>query len=218
MKPLTVSRPIDGEVYAQFLHYPFWISTLEKLRIGGIKTAVDIGASSGIFLMFLMNIPTLQKIYCFEPDDENFKMLQANTEGFGPGVKIYNTGIYYGIRQSTVVGTGDQSPLGYMVEDAKKEHDFRWGTTRYEGKIFNLCPLEEVITNPVDFIKIDVEGSEYNIIENSTLLRKSKYLQISFHNHPGIYVENFIHKMLPEYNTVTFETSGDYSESLLRIK
>lgn len=218
MKPLIVSRPIDSQVYDQFLYYPFWISTLDKLRIGSIKTAVDIGASSGIFLMFLMSIPTLEKVYCFEPDEENFKMLQTNSEGLGPGVEIYNFGIYYGTRISTVVGTGDQSPLGYMVEDVKKEHDFRWGTTRYEGKVFNLRPLEETIKSPVDFIKIDVEGSEYNIIENSTLLRKSKYLQISFHNHPGIYVEKFIHRLLPEYDMITFENSADYSETFLRIK
>lgn len=218
MKPLTVSRPIDGQVYDQFLSYPFWNITLEKLRIGGIKTAVDIGASSGIFLMFLMGIPTLEKVYCFEPDEENFKMLQTNSEGLGPGVEIYNFGIYYGTRVSSVVGTGDQSPLGYMVEDVKKEHDFRWGTTVYEGKVFNLRPLEEVIQTPVDFIKIDTEGSEYNIVKNSAILKKSKYLQISFHNHPGIYVEKFIHRVLPGYDLITFENSGDYSESLLRLR
>lgn len=218
MKTLTVTRPIDAEVYNQFQNYPFWISTLETLRIGNIKTAVDVGASTGIFLMFLLGISSLQKIYCFEPDEENFKMLQQNADGLGEGVDLYNIGIYYGLKESGVVGTGDQSPLGYMVDAVKKDHDFRWGTTPYEGKKFKLTTLEKVIKTPVDLIKLDVEGSEYNIVENSTLLRKSKYLQISFHNHPGTYVENFLHRMLPEYSLITFESSGDYSESLLRIR
>lgn len=215
MKPLTVSRPIDSAVWDQFNTEKFWQDSLEILQKNEIKTAIDIGASSGIFLMFLLGVASLQKISCFEPDEENFKLLQRNSDGLGEGVDLYNVGIYYGLKESGVVGTGDQSPLGYMVEDVQKEHDWIWGTILYEGKKFKLTTLEKIIKTPVDLIKMDVEGSEYNIIEKSRILKRSKYLIISFHNHPEEYVKNFISKKLPKYHIILFQSIYDYADAFL---
>jgi FkbM family methyltransferase len=164
--------------------------------------------------MFL-ELPDLEKIYCFEPDEINYEMLIANMEDYRNIVELHNVGIYYGITESNVVGTGDKSPLGYMVEDATKEHNFIFGTIRYEGKKFKLTTLENIIKTPVDLIKIDAEGSEYNIIENSKLLKESKILIISFHNHLENYVKDFIYRNLPKYVPIIVVSSGGYSDVLL---
>ena len=42
--------------------------------------------------------------------------------------------------------------------------------------------LEEADIPVVDFVKIDVEGAEENILRNSTYLKKIKYLDIEFHD------------------------------------
>ncbi len=215
MKPLDTARGIDKIVYRQFKEFPFWIGTLDFLNTADIKTVVDIGASSGLATLMFLELPSVEKIYCFEPDEENYGLLVKNTSAYKHIVENHNVGIYYGITESNVVGTGDKSPLGYMVEDATKEHDWTHGTIRYKGKKFNLTTLESVVKIPVDLIKVDVEGSEYNIIENSDLLKQANYLVISFHNHLKKYVKEFITKNLSEYHTVLFESSGVYSDVLL---
>ncbi len=214
MKSLKVARDIDRLVYNQFKKFPFWIDTVNFLNKVGIKTIIDVGASSGLATLMFLDLPHVEEIHCFEPDEENYELLIRNTEDYSI-VKRYNIGIYYGITEATVVGTGDENPLGYMIEDVIEEHDYIWGTTRYEGKKFKLITLENVIKTSVDLIKLDVEGAEYNIIENSKLLKQSKYLILSFHNHPKEYVENFITKNLPEYHTILFENSDTYSDVLM---
>lgn len=214
MKPLKVSRPIDQMVYKEFRDYPFWNKTLSFLNNVSIQTILDIGASSGVATLMFLELPQVKRIHCFEPDEVNFGLLYENVKAYEQ-VLVYNFGIYYGATESGVVGIGDNSPLGYMLELETKEHDFPTGTVRYEGKKFKLTTIEYVIPAPVDLIKLDVEGSEYNIIENSTLLKQTRYLIISFHNHPEDYVKKFIAGNLQRYNTVLFASKDTYSDVLL---
>lgn len=215
MKPLKVFRDIDKIVYRSFETDPFWIDTLNFLNKGDIKTVIDIGASSGISTLMFLELQSVERIHCFEPDEENYGLLSKNTEGYRHIVETHNTGIYYGVTESNVVGIGDNSPLGYMVEGVKEEHDYPHGTIKYEGKKFKLITLESIIETPVDLIKVDVEGSEYNIIENSELLKQSNYLIISFHNHSEKYVEDFIIKNLPNYHIVLFHNVHSNTDVLM---
>lgn len=215
MKRLKAARDIDKIVYRSFTSAQFWVDTLNFLGKVNIRTIIDIGASSGIATLIFLGLPHIEGVHCFEPDEENYELLSKNTEDYRHIVKIHNIGIYYGLTESNVVGTGDRSPLGYMVENASKEHNFIWGTIRYEGKKFKLTTLESIIETPVDLIKVDVEGSEYNIIENSKLLKQSNYLIISFHNHPQEYIEDFITENLSNYHIILFENSACYSDVLM---
>lgn len=217
MKPLKVYRDIDKLVYNQFKNQPFWTKSLNFFSDNNVKTVLDIGASSGIATLMFLELPQLEKIHCFEPDIENFSLLKENTKDYNHKVILHNFGIYYGIIESNVVGIGDNSPLGYMVEDVTKDHDFPKGTIKYKGKKFKLSTLESVIEIPVHLIKLDVEGAEYNIIENSTLLKRSKYLIISFHNHSKEYVKRFLFRNLSNFIVLLFENSGTYSDVLLEL-
>lgn len=47
-------------------------------------------------------------------------------------------------------------------------------------KTFSLVTLEELNLLEPDFIKIDIEGAEKNLIENSTILKKAKYILLEW--------------------------------------
>ena len=55
----------------------------------------------------------------------------------------------------------------------------------------------------MDFVKIDVEGCEYNIIENSSYLKTVKFIEIEFHNY-DINISDFIRKNLPSHKIEIF--------------
>jgi len=65
------------------------------------------------------------------------------------------------------------------------------------NKTFELVELEKLnLLNP-DFIKIDIEGSEINLLKNSSLIKKAKYIYLewsdkeSLHNVLNKYLKNF---------------------------
>lgn len=216
---LKNSRRIDLIIYDDLVYNPFFIKILDILEISCINTAIDLGASSGISTLWLLNrLPNIERIYCFEPDLENFNMLVENLNQFGDKIVPYNAGIYYGLKFSKVYGIGDKNPLGYAIEPVKSRTITKHVFEEYTGKIFTLLELETIVDFPVDFIKMDVEGSEYNIIENSSTLKKARYLFISFHNQDETYVQNIIKEHLSDYEIVLFGGAGTYFDVLLERK
>jgi FkbM family methyltransferase len=45
-------------------------------------------------------------------------------------------------------------------------------------KVFELVELEELELLKPDFIKIDIEGAEKNLLKNSSLIKQAKYIYI----------------------------------------
>jgi FkbM family methyltransferase len=203
MKPLLVGEGIYRAVYNEFLYEYFWNVVGLFLSNRNVKTIVDIGASSGLSALMFLDYPVVEKIICFEPDENNYKDLLINLGPYMDKVIPYNFGIYYGKEESDVYGIGDNSPLGYFIDGVKENslgEFYKDSAVKYGGKKFKLSELEKHVNFPVDLIKMDVEGSEYNIVPNSTIVKETKYLIISFHNYPFTYVYDFIRKNLPEHD------------------
>jgi FkbM family methyltransferase len=216
---LIVARPMDNICYNDFIYNPFWAGVLNVLEKCGVETVVDIGASSGISALWMLDrLLEVKEYYCFEPDVENYQMLLTNLERFGNRIIPINYGIYYGETEAEVFGVGDNSPLGYTVKGAMEidpHHQFM----KYEGKIFHFVELEKYIIDVPDLIKVDVEGSEYNIIEHSTILKQARYLLLAFHNKLEAEVLDFIKTYLPEYEIVIYGPDGTiYFNILLERK
>lgn len=216
---LIVARQMDNICYNDFISNPFWSGILNVLDKCGIETVVDIGASSGISALWMLDrLLEVKEYYCFEPDVENYQMLLTNLERFGNRIIPINYGIYYGETEAEVFGVGDNSPLGYTVKGAMEidpHHQF----TKYEGKVFHFVELEKYIFETPDLIKMDVEGSEYNIIEHSTILKYTRFLLLAFHNKLEKEVLDFIKTYLPEYEIVIYGPDGTiYFNILLERK
>lgn len=197
---------------------PKRVQVYEYLKDKDIKIYIDIGANTGASILAFQANLNPKLIIGFEPDIDNFQFL-TNTTGLLPHRRLYNIGIYYGLKSSKVYGTGDQSAGGYMItmDDQYKPVAY----LEYDGKVFTLNTLEDIITtnhpeivNKIDLIKIDVEGSEYNIIEHSTLLKESRYLFIEFHVSPQEYCHQFIQQHLSNYEIVI----ENFHEFLLKRK
>lgn len=174
-----------------------WISeTPNELNL-----VLDIGANYGDFFD-LVKHKTIKKYVYFEPDVVNYKRCVKKMQDYD-FVEGHNCGIFYGKRESLVQGIGDNNDGGYMVSeiDTKFKDDI-WGgrLVYYQDKVFKLKELEEVISEPCDLIKIDVEASEYNIVENSKIVKESNNLMIEWHNQPSSFIIEFISQHLPNHN------------------
>lgn len=168
-----------------------------------LKIVLDIGANYGDFFE-LVKHKSIEQYHYFEPDIDNYNICSTklNQHDFVVG---HNYGVFYGKTESAVQGIGDNNTGGYMVSDIEKEYkDDIWGErlVYYSGKVFKLKTLEEFISVPADLIKIDVEASEYNIVEHSLLLKLSNNLMIEWHNRDMDFIFQFIKTHLPNHTLI----------------
>lgn len=144
---------------------------ISYLKPKNIKCAVDVGANVGeVSKIFIEQFTSLEKIYAYEPETTNFSFLTSRFMN-EPKVVSIQKGIYYGKNTATLFGAwrcGSHTLLG-------NPSMFNLGN-------IPLTTLENEKLEDVDLVKLDVEGAEYNIIENSKLLKDIKYIIIEFHD------------------------------------
>jgi len=144
---------------------------LNYLKTKNIKYFADIGANVGeVSKIILEQIPNINEIYAYEPETKNFEFMKNRFLNESK-VKPIKKAIYYGQKSSVLFGAwrcGSHTLLG--------------NPSMAHLEIIPLVTLEEENLNHVDLIKMDVEGAEYNIIENSEILKNIKYIIIEFHS------------------------------------
>lgn len=184
----------------QHVHYtrkewseePYFCEVVEYLKQKNIKSFLDIGSNVGEVANVLSDqINTLVYFYLIEPQKDNFAFLKDNTKQL-KNCTYFNFGIFYGKREAELYQDPSWKNVGaYTVEVLQNQFCSI-------GETIKLCTLEECNIPVVDFAKIDVEGAEYNIIENSEYLKSVPYIDIEFHNWNIKHIE-FMHKNLPTH-------------------
>ena len=137
---------------------------------------VDIGANIGFFTLFFRSIVGKKgKVISFEPEIKNYEVLKKNVEINNlENVKCYRYAI-----------GSEKKELRLNVSEFTGQHNID-----DSGEIKVECfPLDDVVKN-VNFIKIDTEGYEVQVLNGMKQLLKNK----------PIIVLEFYYKLLKKYN------------------
>jgi FkbM family methyltransferase len=169
------------------IHHPFDALTIKetcyendyhlKHSLKGL-TIIDVGANIGDFAVFAAFMNPNSKVFAYEPSHKTFKQLSENIylnkmtdrivavrEAVGGGrgrAKLYDSGVS-GVRS---------------LFRARKEKKF---------EVVNIVTLNDVFERNklkrCDFLKIDCEGGEYNIFQNTKkdIFEKIKQISMEFH-------------------------------------
>jgi len=148
-------------------------SYLKKLTMN--KTVIiDIGAHIGLFSIFYSHYKNM-KIFCYEPDKNNFKLLEDN-------IKINKcTNI---ICENIAVTNDSSKKIFYTNQDSSAHSMYKKTDQSIEinsislDQIFNKNQIEKC-----DLLKMDCEGSEYEILLNLSNLnyKKIKNIFVEYH-------------------------------------
>jgi FkbM family methyltransferase len=173
-----------------------------KNEYKGENLILDIGCHKGDFVLGCSNFfGSNINIIGFEPDENNYKILIENVKNF-KNCKIIKKAIYYtDKKEAKVLGVGDNNPGGYMVEFIDSEHvnkNMFPKLHHYNEQVFYLSQLEEYC-NSAWLIKLDCEASEWNIIENSSVVKNTDHIILEFHNHDINYALIFVQRHLPNH-------------------
>ena len=140
-------------------------------------TLVDIGANIGYFtILFSGYLTGTGKVYSFEPNEKCYNNIIENIRMHNLGIttKCFNIGIAENKTQKDffLCNVNGNSSLINQSEYIYKL------TQEVPNKIkINCDRLDNILDEPIDYIKIDVEGGEYYSFLGFEKLFKKKYIK-----------------------------------------
>ena len=179
------------------------------IALNAVGVCVDIGAGTGVHTMVMARIPNVRVVYAFEPIPYNIKKLREL-----PSTKIVVMPFALGREEGT---------LRLYDRDVNKPTEFEWINATaiiskdaighsFETYIdVPVKPLNKVIDH-ADFIKIDVEGMEYDVLLGAKGVYESAKMVIELHSWGNYDLDDFLDLLskthdivneLPEEITVT---------------
>ena len=161
-------------------------------------TVVDIGAHIGAFAMACQSRKAAN-VYCYEADTENFQILFANTDDKDSSTHIYLANVAVVGRTSAAVGIR-----------RLRNHDFDNGRNTGHVDVFgapdgtDVIEIASVLANcdkqVIDLVKIDCEGTEWDILDKIDLSRVQRLVG-ELHDITGI-----THPLVERFNKIPFDT------------
>jgi FkbM family methyltransferase len=127
---------------------------------GSVRTVLDIGANIGISTVYLASIFPNAEVHAFEPEPGNCELLSANAKAV-PRIKVHpfalgaEDGELTLFHSDEAVNFGGFSAHDLGVESARSQRV----PVRHAGR----C-LAELGLARVDVVKVDTEGSEWDIL------------------------------------------------------
>ena len=137
------------------------------------RVVADAGANIGLFTLYVLALGA-RKVHAFEPVAETLAMLKANLALNRAGRRVRVHGFALGAAEGgaeLLCNTGGEGSarLAGPVTDASR------GVTYACRRPVAVRPLDAVIKGKVDFIKIDTEGAEGEVLKGAAgLIRRFK--------------------------------------------
>lgn len=163
-----------------------------KLGLKEDSIVIDIGAQIGCFAVKAAKIAKKGKVYCFEPEPQNFNILKKN-------VKINKLSNVFYFRKA-VTGVQGIVKLFIPCEHAKKQTG-EYSIFKFEGRHQNKylkvqsTSLNSILSDNkierVDLLKLDCEGAERQILYSASKEVLNAFDRIIFEYHLFANVNQF---------------------------
>ena len=131
---------------------------------------IDCGANIGLSVIFLKQLCPSARILAFEPDPSNHSLLEKNVRSFNLGnVDVQEAAIW---KENTTLHFSSAGSMGSSIETQASD----------QGVQVKAVRLKDLLNEPVDFLKIDIEGAEYQVMRDAAdSLQQVKCLFLEYH-------------------------------------
>lgn len=184
---LTYDYKFLNNIYEKDQPQYFDHNIVKSVSIG---TFVDCGAFIGDTIeSFLSEYQDFDTIYAFEPDETNYELAKNNLK------KLLEEGRIILIKK----GVSNLTQQLFFTSDGAASRTSDSGTITIE-----VASLDEAITNKVDFIKMDIEGSELFALQGARqhIIHDNPILTICIYHKPDDIKEitQYIYGINSNYN------------------
>lgn len=165
-----------------------------EVKINEGDVVFDIGANVGVFSLYASQIKRTQ-VYAFEPHPKNFKVLLNNVNQN----KITNIECFdyaLGIENEDRILIEGNIAGGHKLSN-ENEHSNSGGSLKVKSVTLSRM-TEKLEIDIIDFVKLDCEGAEGEIIKSlgQEGLKKIRKMAIEFHdNHSILHHEEILNEL-----------------------
>jgi FkbM family methyltransferase len=141
---------------------------------------IDCGANIGLSALYFKQLYPKARIIAFEPDEEIFGYLKANVETFGlADVELIKKGLW---KEETVLEFFSEGSDANRIMNAS-EKQLVQENNLFTKTVVPTVKLSNFINETVDFLKIDIEGAETDVLlEVKEKLPLVKNIFIEYHS------------------------------------
>jgi len=174
-----------------FKNYGDFNRTGEKKFIRLIKDEInlslDIGANVGNYTKLILQ-ETSSKVISFEPLPDAYRELEDLKKEFRERLEIFNIAISNeNKKQELYFGNKKSEKASLMKNLEKLSFVEETNINKISVEVKKLDDLKDILNNEIiDFIKIDTEGYEFEVLDGAKNLLKEhqpKFIQIEFNWH-----------------------------------
>lgn len=136
----------------------------------GAKTVLDVGANFGVFTMLMCEYALDARVYAFEPDPRTFAALQRNVSAneLTNRVRCIQSAVGASVGTAAFLDTG--APATNRIVSGG-DHTFQVALTTVDV----FCREHDL--SSVDFLKIDVEGAELDVLAGAACLFEKRLIR-----------------------------------------
>jgi FkbM family methyltransferase len=196
---------VRGYTNSFFMFYEVW--SKKDYDIPGFAftrdmTVIDIGANQGFFSLYAASQGAT--VYAFEPCEDNLEILHWNVSknGFQRSIKIVNAAVTD--RQGEVDLFVGFDSSGSVISGAVTTRDQYTTGTQIQARAVKSVTLDSLLDEfhieRCDFLKMDCEGAEYEILASTSRESFSRIARISMECH-----ENRVQEAIAILKNVGFE-------------
>ena len=197
IKQIPVLKPVFDitKKESTFLNYNefFSLKLYDQIDVDNLKVVLDVGANIGLWTKYIKS-RNAQKVYCFEP---NKKALDSLTNAFKDDESVI-------ISDKAI--SGKRGNLEFYFDEGKSTASSLLNVRDKNSSSYEVeaITLEDALnltgSNFVDLVKIDIEGAEFDVLENASIETIER-----------------VHSFLIEFHSFYFE-NGEEKESKLSSK
>lgn len=196
---------VKGYTHCFSMFYEVWSKKdydIPGFTLARNMTVIDIGANQGFFTMYAAS--KRATVYAFEPCVENFGILQWNVsknrlEGY---VKMFNVAVTN--KQGKVNLFVGLDTSGNIKSDTVSTRNENRGGAGVQTRSMESVTLDSLLGDlqieRCDFLKMDCEGAEYEILASTSQASFKKIARISIECH-----ENRMHEAVAILKNAGFE-------------
>ena len=176
----------DYAIYHEIYNLRDYYWNREK-RINEGDIVVDLGGNMGIFNRWAYQ-QGAEKVISFEPDKRYFELLKKNSD---PKSILFNAAVSDRMGEVQLFESSHLGGSNILSEDLN--------SNKYNVKSYTLDHLfSSNLIQKIDFLKIDVEGSEHLVFQgiSDENLRKVKFIAMEYHHRHFNHDENLRNNLI----------------------
>jgi hypothetical protein len=142
---------------AEFMHaiHEIFLDNIYAIDLGPYPYIIDCGANIGLSVLYFKKHHPNATILAYEPDNINFNLLQKNINSFEmKNVSLFKEAVW--IKDGSIDFISDSS-MSSKINEPENSNSLTKVT---------CCRLKSSLDRPIDLLKIDIEGAEYQVLKD----------------------------------------------------